>query len=144
MMRSQRVKTLVKLKNHNERTAARQFAASQLSLENIRQRIQQLIAYRDEYMQFFSSGERKVSIQAVRDQQAFILQIEQGITMLHQQLRVQEKMNEKERQNWIRQKQQLDTMQNIHDRCQQAEQQLAELRTQHALDELATNRAIRT
>lgn len=144
MTRSQRIKTIVKLKNHNERTAARQFAASQVTLENIRQRILQLLEYREEYLQFFTSSVKKLSIQSVRDQQAFILQLDQGITMLQQQLRIQEKMNETERQNWIQQKQQLDTMQNIHDRCRQAEQQLLELRTQHALDELATNRATRS
>lgn len=144
MTRSQRIKTIVKLKNHRERHAARSFAASQLTLANIRKRIQQLLEYREEYLQFFQSDGKKLSIKSIRDQQAFILQLDQGIAMLRQQLRIQEKMNDRERQNWIQQKQQLDTMQNIHDRCFQAEQQLRELRTQHTLDELATNRASRT
>lgn len=143
MTRSQRIQTIVKLKNHRERHAARSFTASQLTLVNIRQRIQLLFGYRDEYLQFFKSGDKKLSINSIRDQQAFILQLDQGIAMLRQQLRIQEKMTERERQNWIQQKQQLDTMQNIHDRCLHAEQQLRELRTQHTLDELITNRSSR-
>ncbi len=144
MTRSRRLQTIVKLRNHGERNAARSFANSQLTLQNIRQRVQQLLDYKAEYCQLFSRVQTKLSIQTMRDQQAFILQLDQGIKMLQQQLHAQEQMNEQERQNWIQQKQQLDTMQNIYERCATAEQMLQDLRSQHALDELATNRATRS
>lgn len=143
MTRSKRIQTIVKLKQHKERDAARQLAAAQSTLAGIHQRLQQMLTYKEEYLQLFKPKDRALSVNMLREQQAFILQIDQGIKLLREQLRIQEKMNEQERQNWLSQKQQLDTMQNIYESCHQAEQQLAELRAQHGLDELATARAAR-
>ena len=134
MTRSQRIKTIVKLKHNRERHAAKGFAATQLALANIRQRLQQMLSYKQEYLQMFVPEQQKISIKQMREQQAFILQIDEGIRMLNEQIRIQEKMSNQERQNWLNQKQQLDTMQNIFERCQQ---RLQALREQNSLDDLS-------
>ncbi len=137
MTRSQRIKSIVKLKQNRERHAAKEFAATQSALASIRQRLQQMLGYRQEYLQMFGTRQEKISIKQMREQQAFILQLDEGIRMLNEQIRIQEKMNNQERQNWLNQKQQLDTMQNIFERCVQTEQQLQLLREQNSLDDLS-------
>ena len=143
MTRSQRVKTIVKLKEHNERLAARRLIDSQSSLDSIKQRLEQMLKYREEYARLLKASNQSHAMNLLRDRQAFILQMNQGINMLREQVSIQEKMNKQERQNWIKEKQQLDTMQSIYENCLSVEQKLEVLRSQQQIDELAINSAIR-
>ena len=143
MIRSQRVKTIVKLKEHNERIAARRLIDSQSSLDSIKQRLEQMLKYREEYARLLKASNQSHAMNLLRDRQAFILQMNQGINMLREQVSIQEKMNKQERQNWIKEKQQLDTMQSIYENCLSVEQKLEVLRSQQQIDELAINSAIR-
>ena len=143
MTRSQRVKTIVKLKEHNERLAARRLIDSQSSLDSIKQRLEQMLKYREEYARLLKVSNQSHAMNLLRDRQAFILQMNQGINMLREQISIQEKMNKQERQNWIKEKQQLDTMQSIYENCLSVEQKLEVLRSQQQIDELAINSAIR-
>lgn len=143
MTRSQRVQTIVKLNQHKERMAALKLADTQSSLYELKQRLRQMLSYREEYIQIFKVSEQCHSINTLRERQAFVLQLDQGIEILCEQVRIQEQMNEQERQSWIEQKQQLDTMQSIYKRCLSAEQQLQTLRSQQELDEIAINQSIR-
>ena len=143
MTRSQRVKTIVKLKEHNERLAARRLIDSQSSLDSIKQRLEQMLKYREEYARLLKASNQSHAMNLLRDRQAFILQMNQGINMLREQVSIQEKMNKQERQNWIKEKQQLDTMQSIYENCLSVEQKLEVLRSHQQIDELAINSAIR-
>lgn len=143
MTRSKRVQTIVKLNQHKERIAARQLADAQSSLDTIKERLQQMLIYRDEYTELLKENNKSVAMNVLRERQAFILQMDQGINMLREQLSIQEQMSEQERQHWLKQKTQLDTMQSIYERCLAAEVQLRALRSQQQLDELATRNAIR-
>ena len=69
------------------------------------------------------------------------MQIDEGIRLLTEQIQMQQQMNNQERDKWLKQKQQLDTMVNIHDRFDKAEKQIAELREQHNLEEITQRRA---
>ena len=137
MTRSQRIKTIVRLSENRERTAAREFAAAQKILKDYKDRLSQLQNYREEYLGYMKPDGQKQSIKSIRERQAFILQIDEGIRMLKEQIRIQERMNNHERDKWLSQKQQLDTMVNIFERFNCAERQILELREQHCLDEIS-------
>ena len=137
MKRSQRIKTIVRVSENKERTAARQFAAVQKTLADFKERLSQLQSYREEYMGYLKPNGQKLTIKSIREQQAFILQIDEGIRMLTEQIQTQEKMNNHERDKWLRQKQQLDTMMKIFERFNNTEKQIVELREQHCLDEIS-------
>ena len=135
MTRSQRIKTIVRLSENKERIAAREFAAAQKILNDYKDRLNQLQNYRQEYLVYLKPGSQAQSIKVIRERQAFILQIDEGIRLLNEQIKIQENMNCQERDNWLKEKQQLDTMENIFERFSKAEKQIVAMREQHQLDE---------
>lgn len=137
MTRSQRIKKIVRLSENKERSAAREFAAAQKILNGYKERLAQLEEYRKEYLGYLKPSAQAQSITVLREHQAFILQIDEGIRLLNQQIKLQESMNSRERDNWLKEKQQLDTMENIFQRFSHAERQVAVLREQNQLDELS-------
>ncbi len=137
MTRSKRIKTIVRLSENKERRAAREFVAAQKVLNDYKNQLVQLQSYREEYLVLMKPNGQRQSIKTMREQQAFIVQIDEGIRMLKEQINVQEKMNMNERDKWLKQKQQLDTMNNIFERFRNAERQLFELREQHTMDEIS-------
>ncbi len=137
MTRSQRIKKIVSLSENKERIAAREFAAAQKILNDYKDRLNQLESYRQEYAGYLKPGGAAQSIKSVRERQAFILQIDEGIRLLKIQINIQEGMNAHERDKWLREKQQLDTMENIFQRFHKTEQHVLALREQNHLDELS-------
>lgn len=143
MTRSQRIKTIVRLSENKERTAAREFAAAQKILNDYKERLKQLQTYRQEYLGYLKPGGQAQSIKHIRDRQAFILQIDEGIRLIAEQIKIQESMNSRERDNWLREKQQLDTMENIFERFHKAEQQIVVLREQRQLDDHSQRKVVK-
>ncbi|GJM04240.1 MAG: flagellar protein FliJ [marine bacterium B5-7] len=137
MTRSQRIKKIVRLSENKERSAARELAAAQKILNGYKERLGQLEDYRKEYMGYLKPGKQAQSITVLREHQAFILQIDEGIRLLIQQINLQESMSSRERDNWLKEKRQLDTMENIFERFSSAERQISALREQNQLDELS-------
>ena len=137
MTRSQRIKQLVKLSENKERKAAQEFAAAQKILNDYQKRLEQLQHYRQEYLNYLKPGSARLSIKIIREQKAFIAQIDEGIRLLKEQIKVQQTMNFNERDNWLKQKKQLDTMENIFQRLHKTEQQIFEMREQLQLDEFS-------
>lgn len=143
MTRSQRIKKIVGLSENKERAAAREFAAAQKILNDYKDRLNQLESYRQEYAEHLKPGGEAQSIKMIRERQAFILQIDEGIRLLKNQISIQEGMNCRERDKWLREKQQLDTMENIFQRFHKTEQQIVALREQNQLDELSLRKTIK-
>jgi flagellar export protein FliJ len=137
MTRSQRIKKIVNLSENKERTAAREFAAVQKILSEYKTRLTQLENYRQEYTDYLKPGGAAQSINVIRERQAFIVQIDEGIRLLKDQISMQETMNSRERDKWLSEKQQLDTMENIFQRFHKTEKQIVALREQNNLDELS-------
>jgi len=137
MTRSQRLKKIVNLTENKERAAAREFAAVQKVLSDYKDKLKQLESYRLEYTALMKPGGTAQSVTMIRERQAFILQLDEGIRMIKNQIQVQETMNNCEREKWLKEKQQLDTMENIFQRCYKTEQTIMLLREQHQLDELS-------
>ena len=135
MTRSQRIKQIVKLSENKERKAALEFANSQKVLNEYKARLQQLEDYRQEYLGYLKPGGELLSIKTIKERQAFICQIDEGIRMLKQQIDIHQLMNVNERDKWLKQKQQLDTMENIFERIHKAEKHIVEIREQIQLDE---------
>ena len=135
MTRSQRIKKLVKLKENNERIAARGFAASQKILDEYYQRLKQMLEYRQEYLGFMKMSTTTVSITSLRERQGFILQIDEAIKILKQEIENIRNMNDRERENWVQHKQQLDVMENIFERTRLIEKNQFAQREQRQLDE---------
>ncbi len=143
MTRSQRIKKIVRLSESKERSAAREFAATQKTLNDYKERLGQLQNYRKQYLNYLKPGGQAQSITILREHQAFILQIDEGIQLLIQQINMQESMNSRERDNWLKEKQQLDTMENIFERFSKTERQVAALREQNQLDELSQRQTVK-
>jgi len=143
MTRSQRIKTIVRLSERKERTAAREFAEVQRTLNDYKERLNQLQNYRNEYLGYLKPHGQRQSIKGMREHQAFILQINEGIRVLTEQITMQEAMNFRERDKWLKEKQQLDTMENIFERFSKTERQVAALREQNQLDELSQRQTVK-
>jgi flagellar export protein FliJ len=143
MTRSQRIKTIVRLSENKERTAAREFAVAQKTLNDYKERLNQLQNYRNEYLNYLKPGGQRQSIKVIREHQAFILQIDEGLRLLTEQINIQEAMNYRERDKWLKEKQQLDTMENIFERFSKTERQVAALREQNQLDELSQRQTVK-
>jgi flagellar protein FliJ len=141
MTRSQRIKKIVNLSENKERTAAREFAATQKILSDYKERLTQLENYRQEYSDYLKPGGESQSVTMIRERQAFLSQIDEGIRLLKEHINTQETMNSRERDNWLREKQQLDTMENIFQRLHKTEQKIVALREQNHLDELSLRNA---
>jgi flagellar export protein FliJ len=141
MTRSQRIKKIVQISENKERTAAREFAAAQKILNDYKERLSQLKKYRQEYLGFLKPGGQAQSIKVIRERQAFILQIDEGIRLITEQIKIQKTMNCRERDNWLKEKKQLDTMGNIFERFHKAEEQIVVLREQNLLDEHSQRQA---
>ena len=137
MTRSQRIKKIVNLAENKERAAARDFAATQKVLSDYKEKLKQLESYRLEYTSLMKPGGAAQTVSMIRERQAFIGQLDEGIRMIKEQIKIQETMNSHERDKWLKEKQQLDTMENIFQRCQKTEQKIIALREQHQLDELS-------
>jgi flagellar export protein FliJ len=137
MTRSQRIKKIVSLSEKKERAAAREFVAAQKILQEFKDKLKQLQNYRLEYTSYMKPGGEAQSVTMIRERQAFILQIDEGIRIIQHQIKIQESMNNQERDKWIKQKQHLDTMENIFQRFQKTEQHMMILREQNQLDELS-------
>ncbi len=137
MTRSERIKRIVSINENKERAAAREFAAAQKILRDYKERLSLLEKYRQEYTEHLKPGGGAQSIKLIRERQAFILQIDEGIRLLKEQINIQETMNSRERDKWLKEKQQLDTMENIFERFYKTEQQIVALREQNNLDELS-------
>lgn len=137
MTRSQRIKKIVSLNENKERKAAKEFAAAQKILSDYKDRLIQLENYRQEYAEYFKPGGAAQSIKLIRERQAFISQIDEGIRLLKNQISMQEGMSSRERDKWLKEKQQLESMENIYQRFHQTEQQVLAIREQSQLDELS-------
>lgn len=137
MTRSQRIKKIVHISENKERAAARDFAATQKVLSDYKDKLNQLESYRLEYTALMKPGGAAQTVSMIRERQAFILQLDEGIRMIKEQIRIQETMNSRERDKWLKEKQQLDTMENIFQRCYKTEQKIIAMREQHQLDELS-------
>lgn len=137
MTRSQRIKKIVSLSENKERAAAREFAATQQILSDYKNKLKQLESYRLEYTAYMKPGSATQTVTMIRERQAFILQLDEGIRMIKDQIKIQETMNNRERDKWLKEKQQLDTMENIFQRCHKTEQKIIALREQHHMDELS-------
>ena len=143
MTRSQRIKKIVHLNENKERAAAKQFAAAQKILNDYKEKLKQLENYKFEYTSLMKPGGAAQTVTMIRERQAFILQLDEGIRMIKHQIEIHETMNERERENWLKEKQQLDTMENIFQRCHKTEQKIIALREQHQLDELSLQRSLK-
>ena len=135
MTRSQRIKKIVRLSENKERVAAREFATAQKVLNGYKNQLHQLQNYRKEYLGYLKPGIQVQSIKFIREQQAFILQIDEAIRLIGEQIHIQEAMNCRERDKWLKEKQQLDTMENIFERFHKTEQRIIAIREQNQLDE---------
>ncbi len=143
MTRSQRIKKIVSLSEKKERLAARQFAAAQKILNDFKKRLTLLMDYRQEYAEFMKPGGVAQPVTSIRERQAFIMQIDVGIRILNEQIAQQETMNIYERDKWLKEKQQLDTMENIYQRFHKTEQHIFALREQNQLDELSQRQHVK-
>jgi len=106
-------------------------------LNDFKERLNQLENYRQEYAEYLKPGGEALSIKIIRERQAFILQIDEGIRLLKHQISMQEGMSSRERDKWLKEKQQLESMENIYQRFYKTEQQVLALREQNQLDELS-------
>ena len=93
MTRSQRIKKIVSLSENKERAAARDFAETQKVLSDYKDKLKQLEEYRLEYTSLMKPGGAAQSVTMIRERQAFILQLDEGIRMIKSQIQIQETMN---------------------------------------------------
>jgi len=139
MTRSQRFKTIVNLANTKERQTAILFAQKQKVLAEFEKKRALLETYRKEYSDKISSDkDQSFSGSWLREQQSFLIQIDEGIKMLTEQIQIQRQSNNHERAQWLQAKQQADAMENVLQKITRLENRIHDNRLQHELDDLST------
>lgn len=139
MTRSKRMQPIQRLAKDKERQAARKLGEAQRQLDLQRERLQQLLNYRDEYNgQLHRSGKgRSLNAFQFRDFNAFVSRIDTAIAQQQEAVTQWENHLRKVREQWQNEWQHAQAIEKAVDRIRGEERHEAERLDQKNTDELA-------
>jgi len=122
MKRSQRIKTIVDIKQTQEQKALEELGGAQRRRQDMQNKLQDLQQYREEYQQqYMALGNNGVSINRLLDFRAFVSKLDKAIA--EQQVRLQQIDHElqRKRQSWEQAHYKTRSLQKVHDRVLRSE-----------------------
>jgi flagellar protein FliJ len=101
MRNSQRMQPVAKIAQSRERDAARRMGKDMQMLEQQQQQLDQLITYRDQYLQSYqNAGKAGITATQMREYQLFISRLNDAIVQQRQQLIACRQTSEKSSSSW--------------------------------------------
>ena len=142
MTRTKKLKPVVQHVENKEQNALQAVAFSQRQLEQQQLRLQQLIAYREDYASRHEQG-KPVLYQAnqLKEFNRFVHQLDDTIQQQEQLVALAAREVEFKRQAWKLTRSRSDAMHKVVDRLQQQERDQEQRTEQKTMDEIALRRA---
>ncbi len=138
MTRSKRMKPVKEVAEHREQDAARALGREQDRLAAERGKLQQLIAYRDEYaLSFESRGGKGVNARELQNFRAFLGRLNAAIEQQGKVVAQAEQACEAQRRQWLQRRSRSQALGKVMDRYHRDEARERERREQAASDEHA-------
>lgn len=139
MKKSQRIKTLVELKQNQEKSALQSLGDSQTRRQEMLQQLQHLQQYREDYLQKYQKqGEAGTSARRMLDFRAFISKIDSAISEQQQALDAAEQELLRRRKAWEQANRKTKSLTKVHEAALCEEQQYENKQEQSAMDERAS------
>ena len=142
MKRSRRISVVESVAEREERDQRRLMAKSQHELDAALTRLEELVAYRQEY----ATGERPRSGASAlqwKDYHRFMQRLEQAVTTQEQIVADGRRQREAHQQRWMARRRRLKSISRVVDRYERQEADEEQRRQQRHEDELASSRAHR-
>ncbi len=137
MTRTRRLAPVVDHVEKLEQDALKAVAFSQQRLQQQIDRLNQLLAYREEYANRHAEGPVTYGAMQLREFQRFIAQLDDTIEQQREVVRLAEREVEFKRQKWRLTRTRSDAMHKMLDRISEQERKALEQREQKAMDEHA-------
>lgn len=139
--RSRRFQPIQRLARHSEDQAAQQLGKAQRHLSDQEQRLQELIAYRDEYaQQFHVNGQAGLDGRQLQAYQSFLNQLNLAIEQQKQQILSAEEKCTERRHDWRQQHTHSEVLNSAVKRIKVQEQRKEQQQEQRSNDEQAMRR----
>ncbi len=138
MKKSARMASIVKVAESDEQRAAQALGKSQQQLDVHRERLEQLVDYRSEYVkQLQERASGGISVSQIQSYRAFISQLDLGIEEQHKVIDNMQLDVESKRQEWFARRSQTQAMDKVMSKYHYQEQLLEGKRDQKESDERA-------
>lgn len=137
MKRSERIQPVSKIAGRAERKAALELAKTRVQLRDLQSKLDTMKTYRKEYERKQGDTHTKISIKHLKNNQVFLEQLDEAITILEKQINKQSELTLQDREKWISTWKHLNSLNKAIDNLQTREKQKAERREQGQLDEHA-------
>lgn len=139
MKKSRRIKTIVELKQKQEKKALEEFGGCQQKTQEVAKQLQDLIAYRQDYQnKYMQLGGGGVGVRQLLDFRAFMSKLDQAIADQQQSLQVMEKELQTKRKIWENAYQRTKSLQKVQNTAQAVELQEEDKREQNEQDDRAS------
>lgn len=137
--RSKRIGKVVDIAESEERQQCRAVGKSQRNLDDEVNRLEELKAYRQSYMQRPAphNGISKIRWQ---DYQLFLRRLDQAVSAQEQLVKDGERNRDAHRRRWMVKKQRLDSLERVVERYRKADDAEIERELQRTMDELPTSK----
>lgn len=145
MKRSTKLQPVAKIRKQQEKNAARQHGDSLRQAELQQKQLDELVSYRDQYLQSFqSAAETGLSAVQMRDYRLFISRLDAAIEQQRQLVAHGQEKCEISHDKWIDKRSRSKIIDKVIEGRQQQERQVMEKREQRELDDLSQNSAGKT
>ncbi len=137
MTRSEKLKPVVKHVDKREQAALKAVAFSQQQLQQQQNRLQQLIAYKEEYASQQTSGQITFTVVQLQENNRFYTQLNDTVIQQEQVVAMAQREVEIKREKWKLTRSRSDAMHKVVDRIQAGELKQADRVEQSLMDEVA-------
>lgn len=111
MTRSKKLAPVLRLMEKKEKSAALVMAQARRKLQYYEEKLEELRCYRDDYNQSMRSGQlHTMSANQLREYQAFMHQLSDGINLLAEKVEGQKQIKKRDEKLWISAKQNTDVL----------------------------------
>lgn len=143
MKSSKKLRPVMKVAEQREQSAARQLGGSMLQLELQQKQLDELIAYRAKYEQYYlAATQTGLSVAQVRDYQIFLARLVNAITQQRQVVMGSSQDKEASQANWQGARGHSKMINKVVETRQQAERQQINSREQRESDDRASTALI--
>jgi len=137
MTRTQKMDPVVRHVEQKEQVALQAIAYSQNQLETQKQRLQQLVEYRLDYVEQQQSGERIYSAVEMQEFQRFLSQLDQTFKQQQKLVELARREVEFKRENWLKTRIRSDALHKVVENMQQQQRSVENRLEQKAQDEFS-------
>jgi len=144
MTRSKRMDPVLRVAEHRERDAARALGESRQRLEHQRQRLQELLDYREEYSRRFQeTAGGGMDMNKLHEYRAFLGRLNDAVDHQHRSIAKAEAEVDRRHRDWLELCTRLRSLDTVRERFRRDERQADERREQRDQDERVSAAAAR-